>query len=99
MKSTIEYLEVDVAIEKLQKIKRENKKRKIIICTIDFDNNEEYRSVTTADEGCSLIAKANTIIFNDDEFIPHMALYSVSQLDLKDIRSVGIMHDILIPIT
>ncbi|MSA02209.1 hypothetical protein GKG47_09175 [Lactonifactor sp. BIOML-A3] len=98
MKATFEYYDVDQAIKILQKIKKSDKKgkkRRIIISTIDFDKEIEVRKTATPDEGCVLVKNAKTIVFNDDQFIPHMELYSILQ-DIDDIRRCGIMHDIIL---
>ena len=39
----------------------------------------------------------NTIIINEDEYIPHIELYSMIQNDLENIIKRGVMHDIIIP--
>lgn len=95
MKSIRKFSDVDSAIKGLQDLKKDGKNRSIIICTIDFDNDEESRKVTTSDEGCVLVKKSKTIIINEDEYIPHMELYSVAQNDLENIIRKGIMHDII----
>lgn len=97
MKQTFEFLDIDSAIEKLQKLKKENKKRRITICTIDFDNDEEIRRQCSPDEGCVLIRESKTIVFNDDQFLPHLELYSVLQRDLDNLVRKGVMHDIILP--
>lgn len=91
---TFEYLDVDQAIKKLENMKRKGKKA--VVCVIDFDNDTAERKLVTYDESCRLIEKANTIIHNDDEFIPHIELYSTIQNDLKNILPLGIMHDLYI---
>lgn len=95
MGSTFEFNDVDSAIQKLQDLKKENKNGKIVICTIDFDNDKESRKVATPDEGCVLVRKSKTIIINEDTFIPHMELYSTKQTDLENIIKTGVMHDII----
>lgn len=97
MKSIREFTDVDSAIKTLQDLKKDGKASKIIICTVDFDNDEESRMVATPEEGCRLVKKSKTIIINEDEYIPHMELYSMVQNDLKNIIREGIMHDIIFP--
>lgn len=97
MKSVRKFGDVDSAIKSLQNLKKDGKKRTIIISTIDFDNDEESRKEATPDEGCVLVRKSKTIIINEDEYIPHMELYSMVQNDLENIIPKGIMHDIIIP--
>lgn len=92
---TFKFSNCDEAIEKLQELKKENRKREIVICTIDYDKDKESRKVATPDEGCVLIKRSKTIIINEDEFIPHMELYSTKQTDLENIIRRGIMHDII----
>lgn len=95
MNSTFKFTDVDSAIQKLQDLKKENKNGRIVICTIDFDNDKESRKTTTSDEGCVLVRKSKTIVINEDTIIPHMELYSVVQNDLENIIKKGIMHDII----
>lgn len=95
MNSTFKFLDYDSAIQKLQDLKKENKNGTIIICTINFDNDEESRKTATVDEGCLLVRRSKTIIINEDTFIPHMELYSVGQNNLEKIIKKGIMHDII----
>lgn len=95
MQTTFEYMDADNAIKRLQKLKKENKKAKILICTIDFDNDKESRQAATPDEGCILVKKTKTIIINEDPFIPHMECYSIVQNDLENIIKRGVMHDII----
>ena len=97
MKSVRKFGDVDSAIKSLQNLKKDGKKRTIIISTIDFDNDEESRKEATPDEGCVLVRKSKTIIINEDEYIPHIELYSMVQNDLENIIPKGIMHDIIIP--
>ena len=97
MKSTRKFGDVDSAIKSLQDLKKDGKKRTIIISTIDFDTDEESRKEATPDEGYVLVGKSKTIIINEDEYIPHMELYSMVQNDLENIIKRGVMHDIIIP--
>ena len=93
--NSFKFTDVDDAIKKLQDLKRENKKGRIVICTIDFDNDKESRTTATPDEGCLLVRRSQTIIMNEDTFIPHMELYSKKQTDIENIIPKGIMHDII----
>ena len=95
MNRTFQFSDYDSAINKLQELKKENNNKTIVICTINFDNDEEYRKTATPDEGCVLVKKSKTIIINEDTFIPHMELYSVQQNDIENIIKKGIMHDII----
>lgn len=95
MKSIRKFSDVDSAIKGLQDLKKDGKNATIIICTVDFDNDEESREMTIPDKGCILVKKSKTIIINEDEYIPHIELYSVVQNDLENIIKRGIMHDII----
>lgn len=97
MSSIRKFSNVDGAIKSLQDLKKDGKNGTIIICTIDFDHDEESRKIATPDEGCVLVRKSKTIIINEDEYIPHMELYSMAQNDLENIIPKGVMHDIIIP--
>lgn len=89
------YLDGDKAIETLQKLKKKNKKCKVIICTTDYDNNIEGDiKISTPDEGCVLVRKSKTIIINEDTFIPHMQLFSKQQ-NIENIIKEGVVHDII----
>lgn len=92
--ATFSFMSVDNAIKELTYLKQHGKKT--IICIIDFDNDTEERKAVTYDESCRLIKGANTIIHNQDDFIPHLELYSTIQKDIRNIIPSGIMHDIYI---
>ena len=90
------YYNIDQAIKKLQTLKKHEKKCKILIYTIDYDQNEESEKLTTPDEGCELVKKAKSIFFNEGEVFEHMQLFSIVQ-DLESMRREGITHDITLP--
>lgn len=96
MRTTFEYCNEEQAIKILQKLKKNkgNKKQRIIICTIDFDNDTQIRKTASPDEGCILIRNSEMILLNKDDYVPHMELYSIIQ-DMNNIRSKGVMHDII----
>lgn len=96
MSSIRRFSDVDSAIKELEDLKKDGKNRNVVICTIDFDNDEESRKIATPEEGCVLVKKSKTIIINEDEYIPHMELYSIVQHDLENILKKGTMHDIII---
>lgn len=87
----------DEAIEMLQGLKRKGKRAKVLVFTIDFDDESRTanRTVASPDYGCVLVRKSKTIIINEDEYIPHMQLFSEKQTDLKNIMPKGTMHDII----
>lgn len=87
----------DEAIDMLQKLKRGGKKSKVIIFSIDFDDEkgDAKKTVACPDYGCRLVRRSKTIIINEDEFIPHMQLFTESQNDLENIIRKGTMHDII----
>ena len=97
MMASFNFIDCDSAITKLQELKKENKNISITIHTFDFDNDEVSRKVTTPDEGCILVRKSKTVIYNEDEFVPHMELFSMVQNDIENILKKGILHDIIIP--
>lgn len=96
MTQVYEYCSIDQAIEKLQGLKKKNKKCKILICTINYDQKEEMQKVTTPEEGCELVKKAKSIFMNEGEIFEHMQLFSIVQ-DLESMRREGITHDIILP--
>lgn len=95
MNPTFQILTIDAAIEKMQELKQVDPYQKITICTIDFERGSESRNVCSPDEGCLLICQSRTVIFNNDEYIPHMELFSTYIRDVKNIIPKGIMHDII----
>lgn len=95
-KECYEFVSVDEAIERLEKLKRKNKNAKIAMSTFDFDNDESSFTMITPDEGCILAKKAGSIVMNGDLYISHMQLYSVRQVSPKKLKRKGRMHDILL---
>lgn len=85
----------DDAINMLQRMKKQGKNKKSVVFTIDFDNDTEFKSSITLEEGCALVKKSKTIIINEDVYIPHMQLFSTAQTDIGSIKKEGIMHDII----
>ena len=90
-----EFSDFDKAIEMLKNMKKNGKNGKIIVFTINFDNNTESKKITTTDEGCILVRKSKTIIINKDTFLPHIQLFSNTQTGIENIIKKGIMHDII----
>ena len=86
---------IEDAIQRLQEIKKEGRNDRVIIFTIDFDNNTESKKVMTSDEGCVLVRKSKTIIINEDTLIPHIQLFSTPQTNIENLIKKGIMHDII----
>lgn len=93
---TYEFTDYDKAIEMLQSMKKQGKNGKIIVFTINFDDNTESKKITTPDDGCVLVRKSKTIIINEDTLLTHMQLYSHVQTDIENIIKKGIMHDIIL---
>lgn len=91
MKQTIEILNVEDAISRLSKATG----KRIIICTIDFDNDRETKKTGTKEEGYTLIRNAKTIICDKDDIVQHLGLFSILQKDIKHILPKGTMHDIM----
>lgn len=85
----------DDAINMLQRMKKQGKNKKSVVFTINFDNDTEFKSSITLDEGCTLVRKSKTIVINEDVYIPHMQLFSTVQTDIHNIEKRGIMHDII----
>lgn len=94
MNTRFEFLDIDDAIEKLSKIKKEN--GHVTVCMIDFDNDKTDRKVVTYDEGCKIIRNGATIAYNHDSFISHLEVFSTKQKDIENILPIGVIHDILI---
>ena len=89
------YLDGDKAIETLQKLKKKNKKCKVIICTTDYDNNIEGDiKISTPDEGCVLVRKSKRGKRNEDTCIPQMQLFS-KQRNIENNIKEGVVHDII----
>ncbi len=94
MEACYKFLDIDAAIKKLIRLKRENKKA--IVYVIDFNNDITEKKLVTYDESCNIIRKAKTIVHNNDEYISHLEVFSILQKDISNILPKGIMHDILI---
>ena len=97
MKTSFEYMSIEDGMKKMRHLEKKMKKGKnikVIICTIDFDNDTEMRKTATPDEGCVLIKKSKTLIYNPDKIFPHIESYSIMQ-DINHIKTEGIMYDII----
>lgn len=94
---TFEIMTCDEAIKVLQKMKKQNKNCKVAVTSFDFETNETKFRAASPDGVCILVKNSNTIIMNDDDFFPHMQLYSRSQIPESIVRE-GIMHDVLLKI-
>lgn len=88
------FVDIDAAIKKLEKMKKENKNTVVFI--VDFDNNTTKRKIANYDESCKIIRNGITIAHNQDDYISHIEVFSVKQKDKNNILPIGIMHDILI---
>lgn len=91
MKQTVEILNVEDAIDRLSKATG----KKVIICTIDFDKDEETQKTGTKEEGYTLIRNAKTIICDNDDIVQHLGLFSILQKDINHMLPSGTMHDIM----
>lgn len=92
---TFEIMSCDDAIKLLQNLKKKNKDCKVIVTSFDFNNNKEWKKISTPDRVCVLVKNSNTIILNRDDFLPHMQLYTKNQVTENIVRD-GIMHDVLL---
>lgn len=92
---TYEFSSYDEAINILQSLKKEGKDGKVIVFTVNYDKNEESKKVVSPDEGCALVKRSQTVIINEDTYIPHMQLYSKKQTNIENIIRQGTMHDII----
>lgn len=90
------FMDCDQAIKELEKLKKKNKNCKVLICTVDFDNDRSEERIASPEEGCKLIQKSETIIFNNDKYVRHMQLFSKKQESIENLLREGIMHDILL---
>lgn len=90
----VNYINVDEAIMLLKEYKKKNG-GKIKVCTVDFNNEIMGYKFCFPEEGCMIVQKANakTILLNNEDFLPHIELYSVLQ-DKDRVKREGIMHDI-----
>lgn len=94
---TFEVMTCDEAIEVLRKMKKNNKNCKVAVTSFDFEANETKCMSTSPERVCVLVQNSNTVIMNGDDFLPHMQLYSRSQIPENIVRE-GIMHDVLLRI-
>ena len=88
------FVDIDTAIKKLERLKKENKKA--VVCIVDFDKDITEKKLTSYDESCKIIRNGATITYNHDNFIPHLEVFSYPQKQIENIIPKGIMHDILI---
>lgn len=96
MGQTFKILDVDTAIHKLMEIKLKGNEGDFVVFMVDFDNDTSEKLITSFDESCNLIRNAATIAHNDDEYLPHMELFSNFYKDKRNIKPNGIMHDIFL---
>lgn len=89
-----EFVDIDTAIKKLERLKREN--RKAVVCIVDFDNDTTEKKIASYDESCKIIRNGATIAHNQDSVVSHLEVFSLPQKQLESIVPKGIMHDILI---
>ena len=68
-----------------------------LVTSFDFETNETKCRSTSPERVCVLVQNSNTVIMNGDDFLPHMQLYSRSQIPENIVRE-GIMHDVLLRI-
>ena len=90
------FVDIDTAIKKLERLKRENKKA--VVCIVDFDKDITEKKLTSYDESCRIIRNGATIAHNHDSFMSHLEVFSYPQKQIENIIPKGIMHDILIGI-
>ena len=93
---TYDFICVDDAIEKLRNLEKKNNRDRIIIWKIDFEKNSETKTISSADYGCRLAREAKSIIYNDDEYIPHLQLFTKMQESIRNIQRIGVMYDIFL---
>lgn len=91
MENTIEIIDIDEAIKRLKRFKKEGKK--FSVCVVNFDDGNSNKFLATYEESCQLIQKAKSIMQDKDEIIPHISLYSRLQ-EINNILPVGKVHDI-----
>ena len=91
---SFDLIDIDKAISLLEKIKENNSNVAVFI--INFDENTSEMKNMSYNESCNIIHKGSTIAYNQDDFIPHIEVFSVVQKDKENILPIGIMHDIFI---
>ena len=88
------FTDIDTAIAKLERLKKENKKASV--CIVNFDEETSEKRLASYDESCDIIRNGLTIAHNQDDYISHIEVFSVRQKDRNHIIPSGIMHDIII---
>ena len=86
---------VAVTKEEAKRIIDERGSGKMIVLFVDYDRETDDCLSLGRDVVTKLINKANTIIFNEDTFVPQIQLWSIKQ-ELEDMKRKGTMHDVLI---
>lgn len=89
-----QFVDIDTAIAQLEKIKNGNKN--VVVFIINFDKNTSEKIIANYDESCKIIRNGSTIAYNQDDFIPHIEVFSVVQKNKENILPIGIMHDIFV---
>lgn len=87
-------IDIDTAISLLERIKKENSN--ITVFIINFDENTSERKNMSYNESCDIIRNGSTIAYNQDDFIPHIEVFSIMQKNKENILPIGIMHDIFV---
>lgn len=70
----------------------------ILVSTIDYKNDylDSVMKPIKKEWGATMVHKAKTIFYIGNSIVSHLDLHSTKQLDLKNIKRVGIVNSILI---
>lgn len=66
----------------------------ISVCIVDLKNGIEKKERKTIEEGFNIIYESRTLLFNEDDYVPHLMAFNLQADDIlcKD----GKVHDFLL---
>ena len=70
----------------------------ILVSTIDYNKGyvDSVMKPIKKERGATMVYKAKTIFYIGNAIVSHLDLHSTKQIDLKNIKRVGLVNSILI---
>lgn len=93
MNQSLIVVSVDEAINKLNRYKQMYGDH-IMVCIIDLTNGVQSKERKTIEEGYSILTKSAKLIFNEDEYVPHLMAFNLKSKDI--LPKCGKVHDFLL---
>lgn len=93
MNESIIVVTVDEAINRLIQHKQIYGDH-IYVCIVDLANGIQRKERKSIEEGCNIITKSGTLLFNEDDYVPHLMAFNLHVDDVfcRD----GKIHDFLL---